>query len=82
MSTNKNSAPEVPAQEQPKITFDYGVIETSRFYITTDKSFYESMKENPKFVSMFTPEYLEEFKEGYPHVQDFQIYIFCISQEE
>lgn len=71
-------APEVPAQEQSNITFDFGVLEPSRFYITTDKSFYDGMKENPKFVPMFT---LNDFKESLHISTDSQLYIFRILQE-
>lgn len=74
----KKGAPEMEAQEQPKITFDFGVIGPSRFYITTDKSFYDGMKENPNFVPMFTP---NDIKSNLHILWDLQLYIFHILQE-
>jgi hypothetical protein len=78
IENKKGIAPEVPVQELPKITFDFGVIGPSRFYITTDKSFYDGMKENPRFVPTFTP---NDFKESLHILEDFQLYIFRVSQE-
>ena len=65
-------------QEPSKITYDFGVLEPSRFYITTDKRLYEGAKENPKFVPMFTP---KDFKENLGISMDSQLYIFRVLQE-
>ena len=74
----KPAAPEGSVQEQPKVTFDYGVIERSRFYVTTDQDFYNGMKENPNFIPLITP---SDFKESLGILLDFQLYIFRVSQE-
>lgn len=76
---NVRTAQEVPVQEQQKITYDFGVLEPSKFYITTDKRFYEGAKENPKFVPMFTP---KDFKENLGISMDSQLYIFRILQHK
>lgn len=80
----KAAALEGQVQEQPKITFDYGVLESSRFYITTDKSFYEKMIKNPKVIPMFTPEAMVKLKTKEIHQlsQDFYFYVFRIPEDK
>jgi hypothetical protein len=88
MSDNKKeAAPEVPVHKQPNveqmqklsnITLDFGLIEPSKLYVTTDKAFYDGMKENPRFIPIVTP---NDFKESLHILMDFQLYIFRVSQE-
>ena len=81
MKANKiKKAYEIPAQEQLKITFDYGVLESSRFFITTDKTFYEKMIKSFNAIPVFTLELLDELntKEIHQNVLDLQFYVFRI----
>lgn len=80
----KEAAPEVPVQKQFDFTFDYGVLETARFVITTDKKFYENMVKNNNVVSMFTPESLIDLKTKEIHqlLQGLNLYVFRIPEDK
>ena len=73
--TKKETAQEVPVQEQLKITYEMGVMERARFFISTDEKMYNIIMKNPKAVSLFTP---ENIKESLGIQQDLQIYLFYI----
>lgn len=84
MSMIKGTDQEVQVQEQLRVTYDYGILEKSKLFITTDKSFYERMKKNPKFVPMFNPDLLVDPRdsENTSNELDFNFYCFRILVEE
>lgn len=74
----EETAQEVPVQEQHQITLDLGVIESSKLYITTDKDFYDGMKESDNFIPILTP---NDFRESLHISMDSPLYIFRVSPE-
>lgn len=71
-------------EKEFNITWDYGVLEASRFIITTDKKYYMKSIKNPKAIPVFTPELLTSptTKQNHHNEWDLKFYIFRIPVEE
>jgi alpha-tubulin suppressor-like RCC1 family protein len=51
----KESAPEVPVQEQIKVTFEYLIERPSKVFLTNNKSYFEHLVKNFETICLFEP---------------------------
>lgn len=71
MNDKKETAQEVPVQEQSKVTYSYLVEQPSRIILTNDKNYFDGIVQNYETIYMFGPELTLVNEHGEPCLNQF-----------